>query len=476
MELLQPGTVFGGDYRVVRPLNQGGMGAVYVAEQLSTGKARALKLMHRDLVYDPQTRQRFEQEARIGSRIASEHVVEVVAAGVDPQTQLPYLVMELLEGEDMSTRLKRGPFSIPEARTVLAQLAHALGAAHDARVVHRDLKPENVFLAVSKRMGQSLVVKVLDFGIAKVTEEHARNTTGAYGTPMWLAPEQTRRGEITPAADVWAFGLLVFNMLTGHPFWHVEGPNASLPTLLQEILQTPIPPASSRAAEYAVSLPPGFDTWLACALDRDPQRRFPNVRAAWTALEPILSAPSIELPRAAPPQRSSTPAIAILIALALLLGGVAVTITAFYVRRPKPVAATLTPTLAPTPTLTPTPTPTRTPTPTPTPTETEAPPTNGLVNCFFQTKDTDVQDDVVAQYRATMANRFVTCLAGEPSASIIIKMHLAADGTVTSASVPFATPEITKRKCLREAAQETHFARASHASDVEAICTWTVKK
>jgi serine/threonine protein kinase len=286
MELV-PGTVFAGDYRVVRRLSAGGMGAVFVAEQLSTGKQRALKTMHRELVYDPASRQRFEQEARIGSRIASEHVVEVQAAGVDQTTQLPYLVMELLEGEDMHTRLQRGPFTPSEAAMVLEQLAHALGAAHDANVVHRDLKPENIFLGVPHRTGASLMVKVLDFGIAKVSE--GRNTTSASGTPMWLSPEQTTRGVITPAADVWAMGLLVFDMLVGRVFWRSgDGPNQSIAGLLTEIMMDPIPPASQRAAEYGKTLPPGFDAWFARCVVRDAAQRFPNARAAFADLAPIL--------------------------------------------------------------------------------------------------------------------------------------------------------------------------------------------
>jgi len=285
---LAPGTVFAGDYRIVRPLSAGGMGAVYLVEQLSTGKHRALKLMHRELVYDPPSRQHFEQEARIGARIASEHVVEVQAAGVDVATQLPYLVMELLEGEDMATRLQRGPFTLIEAATIFEQLGHALGAAHDAGVVHRDLKPENVFLAVSKRTGMSLMVKVLDFGIAKVTEGQTR-TTAAFGTPLWLAPEQTQRGVITPAADVWAMGLLAFAMLTGHVFWRAgEGPEASVTQLIREIVFDPIPPASARAAERGTTLPPGFDAWFASCVTRDPRARFQNARAAYQALAPVL--------------------------------------------------------------------------------------------------------------------------------------------------------------------------------------------
>src|SRR5687767_2844832 len=102
--------IFAGDYRIVRPLAEGGMGAVYVVDQLSTGKARALKLMRPELAGDPDLRRRFEQEAKIGSRIESDHVVEIVAAGIDEETSTPYLVMELLVGEDLASRVERaGP-------------------------------------------------------------------------------------------------------------------------------------------------------------------------------------------------------------------------------------------------------------------------------------------------------------------------------------------------------------------------------
>jgi serine/threonine protein kinase len=212
----------------------------------------------------------------------------VQAAGVDAATRLPYLVMELLQGEDMAVRLARGPFTLTEAATVFQQLAHALGAAHDAGVVHRDLKPENVFLAQSRRSNESLVVKILDFGIAKVTEGESR-TTGAYGTPLWLAPEQTERGEITPAADVWAMGLLAFAMLTGRTFWRSgDGPSMSITNLIQEILFQPIPQPSLRAKELSCVLPRGFDAWFAQCVTRNPRMRFPNAHAAHAALAPLL--------------------------------------------------------------------------------------------------------------------------------------------------------------------------------------------
>jgi hypothetical protein len=137
------GSVFAGEYKILEPLAAGGMGAVYIAEQLSTGRRRALKVMRPELVANPELRKRFEQEARIGAKIDSEHVVEVHAAGIDPATGMPWLVMELLAGEDLAKTIeRRGALPPNEARAVLEQLCHAIGAAHAAGIVHRDLKPE----------------------------------------------------------------------------------------------------------------------------------------------------------------------------------------------------------------------------------------------------------------------------------------------------------------------------------------------
>ena len=136
---LQPGSIFAEDFRVLRALKEGGMGAVYVAEQLSVGAPRALKLMQPQLVRDPIMRKRFEQESRIGARIASDHVVQVVAAGVDSTTGYPWMAMELLEGADLDTVLeRRGALPPPEVQEIFKQLCHALAAAHAAGIVHRE--------------------------------------------------------------------------------------------------------------------------------------------------------------------------------------------------------------------------------------------------------------------------------------------------------------------------------------------------
>jgi serine/threonine protein kinase len=285
--------VFANDYRIESPLSAGGMGAVYVVEQLSTGKRRALKVMHPQLVSNPDLRKRFEREARIGSRIDSDHVVEVHAAGVDAATGTPYIIMELLRGNDLAHHLASGAMAKDQVRTLFEQLCHAVGAAHVAGVVHRDLKPENVFLAQSRLTGAGLVVKVLDFGIAKLAAEagNAGNSTAPMGSPLWMPPEQTEHTTITSAADVWALGLIAYYMLTGKLFWRTaQFAEPSVQQLLREICLEPIPPASVRAAEVGCAnlLPPDFDEWFARCVERDPTKRFPDARACWGGLAACL--------------------------------------------------------------------------------------------------------------------------------------------------------------------------------------------
>ncbi len=317
---LAAGTILGGDFRVVRPLGDGGMGSVYVVEQLSTGAERALKLMHRRFAGDKTMLRRFETEARVGARIESEHVVHVLAAGIDPSSGSPWIVMELLEGEDLIRYARRvGPLTPREVHAIFEQLCHAMGAAHDAGVVHRDLKPENVFLAKVAKVGAPYEVKVLDFGIAKVTAELSENAeagnTETIGTPAWMAPEQMELGAtIVPATDVWALGLIAFRLLSGKPYWRsLSPPRGTGDTLLREIALDVISPASVRARELGCegTLPDGFDRWFERCVAREQGARFADARAAWVVLAPILRGDVTEPPTARPrnsvPPRTSAP-------------------------------------------------------------------------------------------------------------------------------------------------------------------------
>lgn len=286
----------GGEYVLDRAIGEGGMGAVYLARQRSTNRLRALKVLNAAVVADERSRERFSREAMAASLIESEHVVEVIAAGIDEDLGgVPWLAMELLEGEELTDHVLRQPdrrLPHPHVRVVLEQVFHAIAAAHGAGVVHRDIKPQNVFLARSRLVGVPFVVKVLDFGIAKIVSETApQSRTTSLGTPGWMAPEQVERGLATPAADVWALGLLSFFVITGTRFWpRGEQEKVSIQTLLYEMMLAPIPSATERAGENgrAHLLPPGFDAWFASCLVRDPASRIPHAGAAWDSLLKVL--------------------------------------------------------------------------------------------------------------------------------------------------------------------------------------------
>ncbi len=299
---LTPGTVFARDFRVLRHLSAGGMGAVYVVEQVSTQRQRALKIMLPDLVREPKARERFMQEATVSARIKSDHVVEVVAAGIDELTGTPWIAMELLEGEELADTMRRRRTLPPgEVMEVYRQLCHGLGAAHRAGLVHRDLKPENIFMAAARREGVSFTVKILDFGIAKVVGESRTSaaSTSAIGSPLWMAPEQADQGMIRPATDVWALGLIAYHLLTGVYYWRTANTeNFVFPALLKEVYMDPLEPASQRAASYGVAqmLPPNFDAWFARCVVRDPSQRFHDASEALAALMPVLGAVAGAMP------------------------------------------------------------------------------------------------------------------------------------------------------------------------------------
>jgi serine/threonine-protein kinase len=298
---LKTGTVIGNDFKVLRLLAKGGMGAVYIAEQLSTGSERALKLMHPHLLDDQKSRDRFTQEARFCARIESEHVVKVIGAGIDAADQIPWIAMELIKGEDLDRFASaRGALPVSEVLEVLRQLCHGLGGAHALGIVHRDLKPQNVYIAPSQRADTPFTVKVLDFGISKVAlEDGESDTTAAVGSPLWMAPEQARKGRLSAATDVWPLGLLAFRLLTGKHYWRAANGVAVIPVkeVLIELLTKPLDPASTRAAALGgTAPPPGFDAWFARALERDPGSRFANATEAFDALLPVLTGkvPAVE--------------------------------------------------------------------------------------------------------------------------------------------------------------------------------------
>jgi TolB-like protein/tRNA A-37 threonylcarbamoyl transferase component Bud32 len=276
---LVEGTVFHGRYTVGRCLRAGGMGAVYECVHIATRKRRALKVMLPSLVADPTLRARFELEARVTADVDSEHIVETFDAGVDGETGAPFLVMELLRGEDLGAMLaRRGRLPSEEVLLLLAQAASALDKTHAAGIIHRDLKPENLFVAT--RDSGSSRLKILDFGIAKLlSHEEAKanvRNTALVGTPLYMAPEQIDgTGAIDPRTDTYALAHIAYALLTGRAYWEDDLAEArSVYAFLTRVLAGPTDAATVRAARADATLPSAFDDWFARAAAASRESRF----------------------------------------------------------------------------------------------------------------------------------------------------------------------------------------------------------
>jgi serine/threonine-protein kinase len=291
---LAEGALFAGRYQVVRCIAHGGMGAVYEVVHIETGRPRALKVILPNMVEQQDIRDRFRQEARVTARVESEFIADVSDAGVDAATGMPFLVMELLRGEELDKRLKRvGRFEAGEVVTYLHQVAMALEKTHRASIVHRDLKPGNLFL--TERDDGSPRIKVLDFGIAKIVADAATKNPGtqSLGTPLYMATEQFQIGhQVSPATDIYSLGMLAFTFLVGVPYWHQEASlGANVFAFAAAAMHGPREPASVRALRYGVHLPPGFDAWFARAAAPSPQHRFGSALEAVSALADVLYIP-----------------------------------------------------------------------------------------------------------------------------------------------------------------------------------------
>ncbi|WP_437619138.1 serine/threonine-protein kinase [Sorangium sp. So ce1151] len=292
--ILAEGTVFARRYRIVRLIAAGAMGAVHEVVHLETERRRALKVMHAHLFQSEEMRERFQREARIAAKVESEYIVDIFDAGVDEATGMPFLVMELLRGEELGERLKRaGRLPPAEAVAYLYQTALALDRTHAANIVHRDLKPANLFL--SQREDGSFLVKILDFGVAKLVAEGATaaGATRSLGTPLYMAPEQFHGStRLTAAADIFALGMMAYTLLVGTPYWSPEASSAEgVIAFAMVAVRGPQEPPVQRARAMGVMLPPGFDAWFARTTAVDPAARFRTAMDAVRALGEALGVP-----------------------------------------------------------------------------------------------------------------------------------------------------------------------------------------
>jgi serine/threonine-protein kinase len=277
------GSLVGGRYRLGRSLGQGGMGEVYEAVQENLGKRVAVKLLHAQLAHNAGLLARFKREAEAAARLGHANIVEVFDFGVDADGT-PFLVMELLAGESLGRTLaSQGRLSQARVAFIAAQVLAALAAAHASGFVHRDLKPDNIFL--TSVSGVNDIVKLLDFGIAKLTDESTdaklTNTGAVLGTPQYMSPEQARGRSIDARSDLYAMGVVMYEALTGRVPFTAENYNAILFAILED---DPTPLASMRP-----DLEPAFVEIVQRAMARKPESRFSDAAAMRTALLPFAT-------------------------------------------------------------------------------------------------------------------------------------------------------------------------------------------
>jgi serine/threonine protein kinase len=283
-----------GNYRITSKLGEGGMGAVYLAEHPVIGRKAALKVIHPQHARNHDVVARFVNEASAISRIGHEHIVEVTDFGRTDGGDF-YFIMEYLEGQALSDLIAlQAPFEPARALAIAAQIADALVASHAHGVIHRDLKPDNVF--VVPREDDANFVKVLDFGLAKLTNDNAaapyETRAGlVMGTPYYMSPEQCEGSrELDERADIYSLGVVLFEMLTGHLPFGGDG--------YAEVLMKQVTMQAPAARSLVPDLPEELDVLLARALAKQPDERFPTMEAFREALrEPAASAAA--LPRLA---------------------------------------------------------------------------------------------------------------------------------------------------------------------------------
>ena len=278
------------------------MGSVWRAEHIELGTPAAVKLIDPTIAGSEQTLARFKQEARAAASLRSTNVVQILDYGVD--AGVPYIAMELLDGESLADRLKRlGRLEPEHLGWVLTQVAKAVGRAHEMGIVHRDLKPDNIFIA---REGSDEVVKVLDFGIAKASNAMQmagapQTHTGAMlGTPHYMSPEQTSgKRTVDYRTDIWALAVIAFESLVGQrPF---DGD--TLGSLALAICTEPIPIPSQVGP-----VPAGFDEWFARAANREPEARYQSVHEAVSELRAVCQTAQARGSDAAIPGAAALPA------------------------------------------------------------------------------------------------------------------------------------------------------------------------
>jgi serine/threonine protein kinase len=269
-EAAMEGTVIG-QYRVTKKLGEGGMGAVYGAEHALLGRKAAIKMLLPTLSSNQEIVQRFFNEARAATAIADPGIVQIFDFGYHTDGSA-YIVMEYLEGEPLDSRLKRlGRLNPFDALRIMRQASSSLAAAHSRGIIHRDLKPENIFLVADREVAGGERPKLLDFGIAKLTNDAESkvktHTAAIMGTPMYMSPEQCRgAGAVDARSDVYALGCVLYHLVVGRTPFDGEGVGEIIASHLRE--PPPVP------SHHVPGLPPELDALILRCLQKQPEQRF----------------------------------------------------------------------------------------------------------------------------------------------------------------------------------------------------------
>jgi serine/threonine protein kinase len=275
------GQVFDERYRIVRKLGEGGMGEVFLAEHINLGRQDALKVLREDMATDPEFVARFRREARATNRLQHPNIVAVYDFGKLEGGRF-YLAMELITGERLDGVVRRGPLPVARVLRILAQLADAVDHAHSRGVVHRDLKPENLLLV--EHRGRADILKVLDFGIAKILKGDSQDAVTLshkgkiYGTPAFMPPEAFADGVVDPRVDLYAIGCIAFDLLVGEPPFVGN----MLQLMEQHMMKTPDRPSARRPG---ARIPAELDEIVLRCLAKKPSERFQTGRDLYLALD-----------------------------------------------------------------------------------------------------------------------------------------------------------------------------------------------
>ncbi len=274
------GDLVAGNYRVDRILGAGGMGIVVAATQVALDRVVALKFLLPRVLERPDHVARFAREARAAAKLQSEHVTRVLEVG-SLESGAAYIVMEYLEGEDLSRVLAaRGPLPCTEAVGYVLEASEAIAEAHALGIVHRDLKPANLFLA--NRTHGRPIIKVLDFGLSKIAagDEHVTSESAILGSPLYMSPEQMLSAHAADArSDIWSLGVVLYELLTARPAF----PAGGMPELVASVLHGREPALESLRSD----IPAGLRTLVHRCLEKDPSDRFADIAHFATALAPF---------------------------------------------------------------------------------------------------------------------------------------------------------------------------------------------